>query len=365
MQSSKSKKWKRRTIAFTTSLFVVFSLAELGIRLGLPHERFLDRNSDCFWVMRTQTRRELPKRRRFKNVAIDEELGWTMAPDYSRGSESTNSRGHRGPELEFERPQGPDRPPRIVVLGDSFTFGLGVADESTYCARLAARVPGLEVLNMGVNGYGTDQQYLYWNRDGVRYSPDAVLIGIYTPDFHRNALRIRELYKPRFVVEGDRLVLPEREMVGPRLVLEAHGEECRSPLRLLDVAGYVRRWFTSTEADETFNEKAFLMRGILELLRDSTAERNIELGIVIIPNEKSREYQDHRRIEEVIENAARALDVPCLNLTDPLIEWAAEHSGETLYDSTHGHWTEVGHEVAAERIAQFIEANDLLQKPAD
>ena len=80
----------------------------------------------------------------------------------------------------------------MVVLGDSFTFGLGVDDDSTYCAQLEELVPDLEVLNMGVNGYGTDQQLLHWNMNGRRFSPDLVLIGIYVPDFHRNGLSVRD-----------------------------------------------------------------------------------------------------------------------------------------------------------------------------
>ena len=96
-----------------------------------------------------------------------------------------NAAGYRGPERPTERAPGSFR---VAVLGDSFTFGWGVAAEDAWPAlleaRLAAHAPGarVEVLNFGVPGYNTWLQLLHWRRVVSRYQPDAVLLGYYSND---------------------------------------------------------------------------------------------------------------------------------------------------------------------------------------
>ena len=172
------------------------------------------------------------------NVELDRRLGWTMRPNRADGLETTNSRGIRSDrEFTHERTPGTKR---LIVLGDSFTYGLGVTNDATYSARLEAKIAELEVINMGVNGYGTDQQCLYWLREGRPYAPDAVLIGIYVPDFHRNGLSVRELPKPRFRVVANEIVLDDPRSGRPFEILERRVADCGSSLRLLDAMKYGR-----------------------------------------------------------------------------------------------------------------------------
>ena len=68
-----------------------------------------------------------------------------------------NAHGLRGPEVV------PAAEPRILVLGDSQTFGQGVAEPATFCALLGDRlaVPAdrpTAVMNAGVPGYGTFEE---------------------------------------------------------------------------------------------------------------------------------------------------------------------------------------------------------------
>jgi hypothetical protein len=73
-----------------------------------------------------------------------------------------------------------------------------------------------EVLNFGVGGYGMDQAYLRWNKDGARWRPHVVIFGFFADDCYRNLNLLRllrvpdsgiSLMKPRFVLEGDGLRL--------------------------------------------------------------------------------------------------------------------------------------------------------------
>jgi len=121
-----------------------------------------------------------------------------------------NSRGNRSPEVATAKPPGVRR---VVLLGDSNTWGYGLADDETVGAQLAgvlAAGPGRwEVINLGVTGYGTDQEYLKLLVQGVEYAPDWVVV-VY---FHLNdmpdslATLAYGVEKPRFWLRDGRLCL--------------------------------------------------------------------------------------------------------------------------------------------------------------
>jgi lysophospholipase L1-like esterase len=81
---------------------------------------------------------------------------------------------------------------RILVFGDSVTFGHGATFETTYPYLLEQRLkewrPDVlwEVWNLGVPGYNTRQELTYLREVGPRYDPDLVVIGFYPNDFTGN-----------------------------------------------------------------------------------------------------------------------------------------------------------------------------------
>ncbi|WP_375488302.1 GDSL-type esterase/lipase family protein [uncultured Mycobacterium sp.] len=87
-----------------------------------------------------------------------------------------NSLGLRGPEVTDIAPEGL----RVLVLGDSVTSGLEVAENETYsavAAHLLSRRLGVQVqvINAGVRGYGTDQEWLFYRERLKRLHPDVVV----------------------------------------------------------------------------------------------------------------------------------------------------------------------------------------------
>jgi len=81
---------------------------------------------------------------------------------------------------------------RILVLGDSVTFGHGTLDETTYPylfeQRLRAWKPDInwEVWNLGVPGYNTRQELVYLEEIGPSAQPDLVVVGFYPNDLSGN-----------------------------------------------------------------------------------------------------------------------------------------------------------------------------------
>lgn len=72
-------------------------------------------------------------------------------------------------------PRAPGRRPRLLFLGDSFTYGRMVAAENTFADLTAARLGG-EALNAGVSGYGLAQMVLRARQLIPDYRPDVVVV---------------------------------------------------------------------------------------------------------------------------------------------------------------------------------------------
>jgi lysophospholipase L1-like esterase len=81
---------------------------------------------------------------------------------------------------------------RILVLGDSVTFGHGALGDTTYPYLFEQRLkqwrPDInwEVWNLGVPGYNTTQELKYLERVGPSYQPDLVIVGFYENDLSDN-----------------------------------------------------------------------------------------------------------------------------------------------------------------------------------
>lgn len=149
---------------------------------------------------------------------FSETYGWALrkgarsAVDGSRVS--VNARGYRGRALTLPRT---DYRTRVVVLGDSIAFGLGVSDEETFSALLDGRDNRIEVANLAVQGYGPDQELLVLSHEGLRYDPDVVVLAFCAANDFADAMLAVSLYdgrspKPRFRLIEDRLVLDDSSL---------------------------------------------------------------------------------------------------------------------------------------------------------
>jgi hypothetical protein len=164
----------------------------------------------------------------------DPQLGWRTAAGLATGRDggglriTTDSNGFR---QASSSPLPSTRHPRIVVLGDSFTFGDEVNDEESYPARLQQLLPETAVFNFGVVGYGHDQMLLQLQRYGSEYAPDIVILGFSCVDVWRNVLSFGSYAKPRFRARGEDLVLVNSPVPPPEEVLKS--EKYR--LKMLDL----------------------------------------------------------------------------------------------------------------------------------
>ena len=172
------------------ALFVAF--VELGLRLlsldfAQPATVITRADPDCGWVKipSTTTTR---KRSEFKTTYAVNSLGL-------RDDES----------LTKEKPAGTQR---VLFVGDSFVQGYTVEREDLFVDLVehafAADGRKIEAVNGGTEGWSTDQEVIWLQKEGIAYSPDAVVFCFFQNDVWGDELAsYTGLPKPRFLPQGD------------------------------------------------------------------------------------------------------------------------------------------------------------------
>jgi hypothetical protein len=137
-------------------------------------------------------------------------LGWRHRPGsvatFKNQRVAINSAGLRDDEIAST---GGARAFRLLFLGDSQVFGDGVSHEDTFAELLQKELPHVESINGAVIGYGTDQQLLYFEREGVALRPKLTIVGLNAYDLRDNiSKRVRSGYqKPVFDIRQNELAL--------------------------------------------------------------------------------------------------------------------------------------------------------------
>jgi hypothetical protein len=118
----------------------------------------------------------------------DPVVGWRMRRnlDLTRRNIEGNIWSVRTGECGLRGPchWSPTADRRLLVLGDSFAFGEGVSLENRFDIELARARPRWSFVNLGVMGYGTDQEILAARPFVAQLNPgDVVLLLVYGNDF--------------------------------------------------------------------------------------------------------------------------------------------------------------------------------------
>ena len=186
-------------ILLAAATVVAFGLLLVGLELGLRRfdPRYLDRLGPTVY---------------------SESYGWRPRPGFAWLLHGVpvvvNDKGYRGPEHPLTKPSGRTR---VVLLGDSITFGARVTDGETFAALLESRTRQFDVINLAVEGYGTDQELLRLEREGLAYHPDVVILNFcMTNDVLNNGLATdtedEHAPKPYFSWDGKSLRLHDESL---------------------------------------------------------------------------------------------------------------------------------------------------------
>jgi len=161
------------------------------------------------------------------NQRIIYELRPNLDVQYEGAATRTNSVGFRCPDHPVAKP--PNRF-RIVGIGDSGLFGLGIGDDENFLAVVNERLNGtdanrpFEAINTGVPGYNTVMEVETLAVKGLAYSPDLVVV----------AWCGNDLDLPNFIGNPDDYFSLTKSYLLERVVFACHGIDRLAQRPLVD-----------------------------------------------------------------------------------------------------------------------------------
>ncbi len=382
-------------LLFAGSCCLAIGLAEVGLRVaGISYPSFYDYNDVKGTALRPGAE------------------GWWFKEN--RNYVRINKDGRR----DVARPvKKNENTIRIAVIGDSYAEAFQVPIEKTFWKGMERRLNSggcfsgkrVEVLNFGVSGYGTTQEYLTLQNDVFAYSPDMVLMAFYPGnDVRNNSYDLeRNPDKPYFVMEDGRMRLDQgyKERLGPR----SRSFKARIVRRLINISRVVqlvifakesykaRRMAADTEpapkpavdnrtkaepplgvddkifiepVEEKWKKAWSVTEKVISMTRDETLRNGAKFFLVVIsvpiqahPDRGKREsYRKRLEVEDLFYPGRRLAKygaetgIPVLDLSPVMQKYAQTHN-EYLHGFNgkgKGHWNERGHQVAGKAISEWI-----------
>lgn len=267
---------------------------------------------------------------------FDERLGWRNIPNWRSTTHgqtlSINSKGLRDREYPLEKPDGIKR---ILVLGDSFTWGYGVADEQVYTEVLEQRLSAFEVINTGVSGWGTDQEYLFLVNEGTLYSPDVVVLAFFIMNdpVENVSSRVYEMNKPVFIDE--QLTLGNVPVSKPHVSPRVRGHE--DPIAItLAIMHAISKECAMRECDLVIMKFGRFLRPTSDIL-----------------------LADEQTISQAVEDWPRTF---YLDL-DQAFDEKGLTASELTAGNSDGHWNAQGHQATAEILYDFLLRSQIVSDP--
>ena len=209
MQAAQWKLLGARVALPVTFVAMLEVLSYASIAISNP---FLDeeiRRTGAIYTEQTARTERLLTNLSHGRELLDPDLGWRYRTAYVSKQDTINRQGLRASHEYTALPsQGMTR---VAAFGDSFVYGNEVGNDAAWSAQVEKKFPEFEVLNYGVGGYGTDQAYLRYLKEGNELAPDVVLVG-FTPidlgrvvNVYRRFMTTAEwpLFKPRFVLSAN------------------------------------------------------------------------------------------------------------------------------------------------------------------
>ena len=352
----------------------------------------------------------------------DDELGWAFRPgmegwvtkpeDDVAVWVTINPHGWRDKEYTFVPPPNTRR---IVLLGDSFSAGIEVELQETFQEQLESKLnsrlgtPRYEVVNTGVPGYGTAQELLVYREYGRLYQPDIVLLEWFVNDVVENSELNPNRSAPTFTrddrgqynwssgEESDpgwlkqiKTLFRQRTLLYPMLVSYFHrlfpsilptpGGQLASVTTIVsnepDEKNPVLNLFRAS-LDEGYEDAWEITEELILMLRNEVEQDGACFAVVMVPFVFSDEFIAENSLTSSDSSTSEPWDYEAptrrlgdfltsnnilyLDLTAPITQRLSQDNG-ALYLEKDGHWNALGHEVVADALDEWIEAEQLDQK---
>lgn len=304
----------------------------------------------------------------------DPELGWAPLPEITAQHRqngfstfvSQNQYGLRGSDKVTKKRTNSSR--RVLVLGDSYVWGYGVNQDEIF-SNPEFHSSSLEILNFGVSGYATDQEYLLYQRNGLEFDVDEVVLA-FTPynDVIGNLEKKQYGYlKPYFTIVEGELILHQdhiHDSIGrnisnqirfhSRLVntLERSYRIYRDNQKYKDSGidtsiARKRVYEDGDELSEDDLEGIKITSKIIVALREIVEQQGASFSVLFIPYKPH--ILDRRETNHpLVEYLSRELETNGVDYFEPYFLFLnQEKEGRKLYNRFDNHFSPSGHSLFA------------------
>jgi hypothetical protein len=284
----------------------------------------------------------------------DPDLGWVSLPNrkltdfYGPGKHlTTNSFGFRG--AHEPTAQVPGGKVRVICSGDSFTLGHGVSDDEGWCPLLSRLEPRIESVNMGQSGYGVDQAYLWYVREGLGFEHDAHVFAFIANDFDRmRSDKYGGFAKPRLALRDGKIIATNTPVsrLGHRFPWMARNAPLFASLRTLQLLVGGGRAGPSEE------ETRALALAIFEQLARIHRAKRRELLLVFLPAENDPRDDNALPWRRFLHDELGKRGIAYLDLVEEVKKLSPDEAAALFA----GHYSVAGNEWVARKIAGALGA---------
>jgi len=342
----------------------------------------------------------------------DPDLGWKLKPGVSgewKGEGESfvqvNSDGLRSREHTKAKPPNTLR---VAVVGDSFTEAIQVPLEQTFSWKLEQKLGNceavkgrkkVEVINFGVQGYGTAQELVMLRKKVWDYNPDIVILAFFIGnDIINNSPKLEyDLYRPFFRYDASGKLIADmsfRNLAPIDRNARAVSFVDRLPdflvnnSRILQVIKKVdvdRKKRQLSEDFTTLSTKNFIppqdaawedawrvTEGLIVKIRNEVVQKNADFLLVTIGDpmqvrpeaNRRKNFMRKNKIDDLfypdrrLEKLGAREGFPVLNLTEQFQGYTEKfqvcaHGFENSVPCG-GHWNELGHRLASILISRNL-----------
>ncbi len=223
-----------------------------------------------------------------------------------------NSLGFRDREYSLVKPRGCYR---ILCVGDSFTFGQGLYLESTYPKVLEKELQrkysqNIEVINAGVCGYNTYDEYWFIKTKLIRLKPDLIILGFYIGNDPEN---------PSMPFNTEMVIKESISSKAPALI---NYVKEKNNMKRLDQEDYWTKYRNSIWDPDGAQWKRCVLA--LENIQNLSKRSSIDFLVLILPV-TSPSQQDYLRLHNQLTRILKESDIYYIDALSELITQKATY----------------------------------------
>jgi hypothetical protein len=278
----------------------------------------------------------------------DERLGYRHAPGFegyaARRGEfyvpvAINAQGLRQKNLDEQLRY----PRRLLLLGASYVFGLGVAEEDGFASLIQddLNAEGVGVVNASQSGYSVEKAMIFGLSWAARVAPETILLTMVPT--HDSMAGYRPFGFDSDTVYGCRLPKDRWWPVPAVDYLRTHSYLWQYLATKVHRRTVVRK--AAEFRAEARAQPELVIQPTLKTLRELhrfCVARSIVFGVIVVDSEKVPSELDDRYLE-----ACRTEGIPVLRCGAP------EFTDQDFF-ARDAHWNESGHRKTAARVLEFV-----------